>query len=440
MTRFYIHKLGCPKNDVDADYLAGFLLQQHLQQTDDPALAEIVIVNSCGFIAAAKEESIEAILQLARLKQEGNLRKLILTGCLAQRYASELASQMIELDGIFGLNDVHEIVGILNNGSERRVVRSDPPSIYPDYTYPRAVTPDEQYAYIKISDGCDNRCSYCAIPDIRGRFRSRTPESIVDEAKYLIDQGKKELILVSQEATAYGRDLCQKPQLIPLLDRLSGLAGDFWLRLMYLHPGRLEPELIDYVIDNPRICSYFDIPLQHISDRLLKDMNRRISRDRIETILEQIRRHRGEAAIRTGFIVGFPGETDDDFEMLCRFVEEQRFDRLGAFVYSREEGTPAAIFQNQVDEKIAQDRYDTLMEIQREIAFANNERQVGQVLDVLVDEIDPGDDCAVGRSQFDAPDIDQTIKITGTGIAAGEFIRAVVTGCEGYDLVAGRRK
>jgi ribosomal protein S12 methylthiotransferase len=440
MKRFYIHKLGCPKNDVDADYIAGFLQKNNLQPTDDPASADLIIVNSCGFISAAKEESIDAIMQLAGFKKGDTSRKLVLTGCLAQRYAPELAAQIPELDGIFGLNDFQKITELLGNGSQPLLARSEVPRVYPDYAFTRAINPNEQFAYIKISDGCDNRCSYCAIPDIRGHFRSRTMAAIVDESRLLLDRGKKELILVSQESTAYGRDIYQKPQLLPLLDQLTALPGEYWIRLMYLHPARLEAELIDYIIDNPRICAYFDIPLQHISDKLLEAMNRRISRDRIEQILDHIRSHRERAAIRTGFIVGFPGETESDFELLCRFVEEKRFDRLGAFVYSREEETPAAALADQIDDKLAQERYDILMEIQRDIAFENNEQQVGIRLDVLVEEIDPASGETFGRTQFDAPEIDQTVRIKGTDHTAGEFVSVEVIAAEGYDLIAERRR
>ena len=440
MKRFYIHKLGCPKNDVDADYIAGFLQTNNLQATDDPATADLIIINSCGFISAAKEESIDAIMQLAGLKKKDKDRKVVLTGCLAQRYAPELAAQIPELDGIFGMDDFQKITGLLGDGIQPMVARSEVSRVYPDYGFSRAINPSEQFAYIKISEGCDNRCSYCAIPDIRGHFRSRKIDAVVDEARLLLDSGKKELIFVSQEATAYGRDLYQQPQLLPLLDQLTALPGDYWIRLMYLHPARLEAELIDYIIDNPRICAYFDIPLQHISDRLLKAMNRRISRDRIEQILDHIRSHRERAAIRTGFIIGFPGETESDFELLCRFVEERRFDRLGAFVYSREEETPAADFADQIDDKLARERYDILMEIQSEIAFENNELQVGKRLEVLVEEIDPASGETFGRTQFDAPEIDQTVRIKGTDHPVGKFVTVEVTAAEGYDLIAERRK
>jgi len=438
MKSFYIHRLGCPKNDVDAEYIAGFLQQQNLTEVDDPESADLLIVNSCGFIQPAKEESINAVLSLAGLKDITRSQKLVLTGCLSQRYAADLASEIPELDGVFGLADFTDISKLLSENSPRLVAQGENPETYPIYDFPRALRPGEAFAYIKISDGCDNRCSYCAIPDIRGHFRSKPIEAICDEAQYLLDNGKKELILVSQESTAYGRDLYRSARLIPLLDQLSGLDGEFWIRVMYMHPARLDEKLIDYMIDNRKICSYFDLPLQHIDDDLLRVMGRGVGRRQIEKLLERIRTGRERAAVRTNFIVGFPGETEEQFEQLCSFVETQRFDRLGAFVYSAEEGTAAAAFPEQVDEATKERRYNRLMELQQQIAFEINDDEVGRRMEVLIDEVDAAGKTAVGRTRFDAPEIDQSVRLDSGDTSPGDIVTVTITGCDGYDLLGER--
>ncbi|MCP4566379.1 MAG: 30S ribosomal protein S12 methylthiotransferase RimO [FCB group bacterium] len=435
MKTFYIHKLGCPKNDVDADYISGFLQQQQMLPTDNPDQADLLIINSCAFIQSAKEESIEAALKLAQLKEIGSEKKLILTGCLSQRYAEDLQKQMPELDGIFGLNNITDIPLIFEGKKGRVIARSENLRHFPEYDFRRTVNPDEVYGYLKISDGCDNRCSYCAIPDIRGPFRSRKIENIVDEARMLVDSGKSELILVSQESSAYGRDLYNRPQLLKLLDALGAIPGDFWLRIMYLHPARLQPELIEYMIDNSRICSYFDLPLQHISDRILKRMNRRVTRLQIEKLLERIRLHGDRVAVRTTFIVGFPGETDKEFDELAAFAAEQRFDRMGAFVYSAEEDTPASTLDRGIDEETAQDRYSQLMMMQQDIAFELNVEEKGRQLEVLVETVDKENGFSIGRTRYDAPEIDQSVRLDFVDAAPGSIVPALITGCDGYDLL-----
>ncbi len=435
MKTFYIHRLGCPKNDVDADYIAGYLKSLHLAETVSPESADLVIVNSCGFIQSAKEESIEAVLSLARLKQNSEGRRLVMTGCLSQRYADELHREMPELDGIIGLNDIEALRGIVNGGAGPIVARSDNPATYPVCQYPRAISGSDPYAYIKISDGCDNRCSYCAIPDIRGAFRSRPIDDIRREAEFLLEQGKRELILVAQESTAYGRDLYDQPQIIPLLENLSEIVGEFWIRVMYMHPARLEKELIDYMIDNRRICNYFDIPLQHINDDMLRSMGRRVGRRRIEELLTVIRAGNAASAIRTNFIVGFPGESDARFEELCRFVEDQRFERLGAFAYSAEDGTPAAGRTDQVPDETKEWRYHRLMEIQQKIVFERNRSEIDRRYDVIVDAIDTETGEAVCRTRFDAPEIDQTVRVKTGGLTPGEIKTVRITGCADYDLL-----
>jgi len=437
MKTFYIHRLGCPKNDVDADYIAGYLQSLNLSEADNPNDADLVIVNSCGFIESAKEESIAAALTLARLKHEAKGRKLVMTGCLSQRYADDLHREMPELDGIIGLNDI-EALGKIIDGGQPVVARSENPAVYPVCQYPRAVSATDPFAYIKISDGCDNRCAYCAIPDIRGAFRSRAIEDIRREAEFLLNRGKRELILVSQESTAYGRDLYGKPQIIRLLENLSEIGGEFWIRLMYMHPARLEQELIDYMIDNRSICSYFDLPLQHINDDMLRSMGRRVGRRQIEELITAIRAGDSAGAIRTNFIVGFPGESEAHFDELCRFVEDQRFERLGAFKYSAEEGTPAAGRPDQVPDDTKEWRYHRLMEIQQRIVFERNHSEIDRRYDVIVDAIDNETGEAICRTRFDAPEVDQTVRVKAGGLAPGDFATVRITGCADYDLLGER--
>ncbi|MEZ5359211.1 MAG: 30S ribosomal protein S12 methylthiotransferase RimO [Candidatus Zixiibacteriota bacterium] len=440
MKSFYLHKLGCPKNDVDAEYIAGFLRGHKLVEVDNPETADILIVNTCGFIQPAKEESIDAILELARIKEEYGNKKLIVTGCLSQRYADELASDIAEADGIFGIENFTEIEKLLGTKAKRIISRQSEESGYREYDFNRAVDASQPFAYLKISEGCDNRCSYCAIPDIRGNFRSRAIEKIVSEAEFLLKSGKKELILVSQECTAYGRDIYGERRLIALLEALSGLSGDFWLRIMYMHPARLDTELIDYMIDNGRICNYFDLPLQHIDDSLLRSMGRQVNRKKITDLLAYIRSREQRVVVRTNFILGYPGETEEMFEDLCWFIREQEFDRLGAFVFSPEEGTRAAELPGQIDDLTREKRYHRVMEIQRDIAFDKNEEDVGIVTDVLVDTVDRENNHAIARTRFDAPEIDQIVRLDCADINPGDIIRVKITGYDGYDLLGAREE
>jgi ribosomal protein S12 methylthiotransferase len=438
MKSFYIHRLGCPKNDVDADYLAGYLMNRGLSSANSPEEADLLIVNTCGFILPAKEESIEAIFEMTKLKQLDPDRKLIITGCLSQRYASALTDNMLEVDGVFGISGYKEIGDFIANPRNRITAPSKLTTAYQEYISKRIVQKLVPYAYIKISDGCDNHCSYCAIPLIRGRYRSRRIEIIIDEAQRLLDSGKKELILVSQESTRYGQDIYGQARLLRLLEALTSLQYDFWLRIMYLHPLRVTEELVDYIIDNPKICSYFDIPLQHISNRILKRMNRQIGRKQIEKVLNHIKDRDDKAAIRTTFIVGFPGETENDFDELYRFVDERRFERMGVFEYSSEENTPAESYADQIEGEVKNRRIDDLMLLQQRLAFERNENAVGATLEVMIDAADKRKCMATGRSRYDAPDIDQTVKVNDSRDNVGDVIPVIITGSNGYDLL-GRR-
>jgi ribosomal protein S12 methylthiotransferase len=432
--KFYVHKLGCPKNDVDADYIAARLIAGGHEPVGDPKQAESVIVNTCGFILPAKEESINEILRLGLLKQEGRLKTLYAAGCLAQRYGDELVAGLPELDGVFGLGAIDSLAEAVNTSSKvaKAVKREARLLSYVSYTQ-RHISDDYPYAYLKISDGCNRGCSYCAIPGIRGKYRSRPVESIVREAQFLADNGKQELILVSQEATLYGFDLKDRPTLIDLLQALEAIEGVRWIRVMYLHPAQLELELIEYLADDNKTLNYFDLPLQHVSSDVLTAMGRPIDRAGIEWLIRTIRTISPEAVLRTNFIVGFPGETEAQFEELKDFVVEYEFDRMGVFAYSREEGTLAAALDNQIPEKIKFKRRDELMTLQQEIAFAQNESLIGTVQEIIIDSMN-GNAAAVGRTRGDCPEIDQEVFVSGGNLAAGDVISVRIDSAEGYDL------
>jgi ribosomal protein S12 methylthiotransferase len=434
--KFYIHKLGCPKNDVDADYLAARLIAAGHKPVADPAAADSVIVNTCGFIQDAKQESIDAILELARLKQKGAVRRLYATGCLSQRYGDELLDDMPELDGAFGLGMLDAVAEAVTGASRsRQVVRQDVRQLaYLDWTS-RFLTDQLPYAYVKISDGCDRLCSYCAIPQMRGRYRSRPMESILNEARFLADNGKKELILVSQEATLWGSDLMGRPGLVDLLSGLDKVSGVEWIRLLYLHPARTNPDLVDYLASDNKTLCYFDLPLQHVNTELLHLMKRESKRDTIEKLLDGIRKRAPQAVLRVSFMVGFPGETEANFEELSDFVRAQRFHRLGVFLFSAEEGTAAAEFPNQIQESVKIQRMDLLMTLQQEIAFDRNNSLIGQTVEVIIDTVDSKSQ-AVGRTRGDCPEIDQQVLVGGQGFEVGEISRVRVDGAEGYDLIA----
>lgn len=432
--KFFVHKLGCPKNDVDADYISARLIDAGHEPVTDPEKADSVIVNTCGFIRDAKEESIDAILELARLKKSGNLKTIYAAGCLTQRYGDEMLKDMPELDGAFGLGALDPIAEAVTDSTRlKATVRQDVRQLaYLDWKS-RFISDPFPYTYLKISDGCDRICSYCAIPGMRGQFRSRPVESILNEAKFLAENGKRELILVSQEATLWGSDMGHGVQLLSLLEQLEAIEGIEWIRLMYLHPARTSNDLIDYMAaDNKTVC-YFDLPLQHISTEILRGMKRETNRRTIEALLEQIRSRAPNAVIRTGFMVGFPGETDDHFDELYEFVAANEFDRLGAFTFSPEEGTKAEQLQGQIAEEVKFERLDRLMLLQGEIAFERNNSLIGNIMEVIIDTAEP-DKPAVGRTYGDCPDVDQTVLIDGANPGVGQFCKVRINSAEGYDL------
>ncbi|MEA3297661.1 MAG: 30S ribosomal protein S12 methylthiotransferase RimO [candidate division Zixibacteria bacterium] len=434
--KFYIHKLGCPKNDVDADYICARLIDQGHVVVSSPEKAESIIVNSCCFIEPAKEESIENILSLAQLKDRGVLQALYVSGCLSQRYGDELLSAMPEIDGAFGIGELDAIAETISSSVKPdKAIRTPPGKLcYLDWTQ-RYIADNFPYAYLKISDGCNHGCTYCAIPGIRGRFRSRPMSSILEEARFLAMNGKKELVLVSQDATSYGRDLRDKIGLVDLLRELDRIEEVNWIRLLYLYSGQIDNELIDYMVSDNKTLSYFDLPLQHINSDILAAMGRKIDRAAIEDLLAKIRSGNSKAVLRVTFIVGFPGETKAQFEELYDFTITQRFEHMAAFMYSAEEGTRAVKMDRQVRTSTKAQRLDRLMSLQREIAFDRNVSLIDTFSDVIIDSVE-SDGVAFGRTQGDCPEIDQEVLVHGGNPGVGDIVRVQITDADGYDLKA----
>jgi len=433
--KFFIHKLGCPKNDVDADYIAAKLVAEGHQPVDSAEAADSVLVNTCGFITAAKEESINSLLGHAELKKQGKLKSLLATGCLTQRYGDEMLKEMPELDGAFGHGALDSIARAVGKGSHRpeRTVKLETRKLgYISWKH-RFISDPYPYAYVKISDGCDRACTYCAIPGMRGKFRSRPIDSILTEARFLAANGKKELILVSQEATCYGYDLPGQPGILELCKALEEVDGIEWIRLMYLYPAALTDELIEYMAADNKTLNYYDLPFQHVNTDILSRMRRRVEREHIEHMISRIRSTSDDAIIRTTFIVGFPGETQVQFEELREFVAEYAFDRMGVFPYSPEDGTEAEQMPGQIPEPVKVARIDELMNLQREIAFEKNNLLIGQKRRVIIDAID-ADGTGLGRTNGDCPEIDQEVLVTGANVSAGSLYDVLIESADGYDL------
>jgi len=432
--RVYVQKLGCPKNDVDAEYIASRLVHDGHELVASPEAADTIIVNTCGFILPAREESINEILRLGQLKKAGMLRRLYAAGCLTQKHGDELLQGMPELDGAFGHGVLDSLAEAVGSGSTfTKTVKIETRKLGYLSWRDRLIFDNLPYAYLKISDGCDRRCAYCTIPSMRGRFRSRPLESILREAEHLAANGKKELILVSQEATMWGNGLHKTTNIIAMLEALDRVPGVQWIRLMYLHPATLTNEVIDYMAaTGNKTLPYFDLPLQHVNDDILKRMRRVVDRAGIERLLDRVRTSAPQGTLRTTFIVGFPGETEKRFRELMSFIEAWQFDRLGIFPYSVEEGTPAQRMAGHVSERVKHQRVDAAMTLQREIAFAKNERLAGSSVDVLIDTVSDGR--AVGRTRADCPDIDQEVHVSGRSLAIGSICRVRIDSAEGYDL------
>ena len=439
--------LGCPKNLVDSETMLGLIHEENYEITNDPSEAEIIIVNTCGFIESAKEESINTILQMAEYKKSGSCKYIIVTGCLSQRYAEELFNELPEADAIAGVEVYDEIGSIIKRvmNGERFIMleRSKPDVIYTskETFLPRILTTPSYTAYLKIAEGCDNCCSYCAIPKIRGPYRSKPMEQVLKEAKALADNGVKELIVVAQDTTRYGEDLPGgKLLLADLLKELNKIESLKWIRVMYCYPNNFTDELIETFASLDKVCKYVDLPLQHASNRLLASMNRYDTIEEVETLLAKLRKRIPGIIIRTTFIVGFPGETDADFEELKEFVEQQRFENAGVFAYSQEDGTVAGAMPNQIPDEIKQERYHELMALQAQISEEIHKDTEGQTLEVLVEGIEEdGSGLHYGRSYREAPDIDGLVFIENPGdIKPGCFVKVNILQGFTYESVGER--
>lgn len=433
--------LGCVKNLVDTELMLGILRDGGVELIDEPAEADVLVVNTCGFIDAAKEESIQTILQMAAYKQTGRCRGLIVTGCLGQRYQQELLDELPEVDVILGTaawGRIQEAVRLALEG--RRALFIDALNTLYDETTPRVTTTPSYSAYIKVAEGCNNCCTYCVIPSVRGAFRSRPVESIVAEVRQLAARGVREINLVAQDTTSYGKDLYGEPQLVALLRQLAALEGVEWIRLLYCYPRYFSDELIALMAEEPKICHYVDLPLQHIHDDVLAAMNRRDRRTDIEALLLRIRRAMPDVALRTSFIVGFPGETEEQFAFLEQWLEKARFDHVGVFPYSREEGTPAAAMAAQVPEEVKQERYHRLMAQQSKVSEEINRSLEGRELDAIITGVDDAQpQVALARSYREAPDVDGQIYVENAAsrqFAVGDGVRLRIVQGFSYDLVA----
>lgn len=431
--------LGCPKNLVDAEVMLGVLTQQGYEITMDEKEADVIIVNTCSFIKEAREESVDAILDLADRKKDGKCKTLVVAGCLPQRYQQELAKELDEVDIFIGTGDYPRVAEILAGHAAQSgqiCFVSDPNYIY-DETLPRLNSSPGWYAYLKIGEGCSNCCTYCVIPSLRGPYRSRPMDALVAEAEKLVKGGVRELILVSQDITRYGSDLPNGTTLAALIRRLADIPDLKWIRLLYAYPDGISDELIDLLKNEPKLCKYLDIPIQHISDNVLKRMRRRSGEEQIRTLISRLRSEVPDITLRTSLIVGFPGETVDDFILLTQFVEKTQFDRLGVFCYSKEEGTVAAGMPDQVSERIKRERYRKLMKVQARLSFRRNRAMVGQIEQVIVEGFSEETELLLkGRTSRQAPDIDGQVYITSGHADIGDIVACKITDSSDYDLVA----
>ena len=413
--------LGCSKNKVDSEHLAALLENRYLIRHDSDQKADVVIINTCGFIGDAQEESIDCILEYAELRKQNKISKLYVVGCLSQRFRKELQEEIQEVDGFYGVESVNLIAA--------DILKEEPAK---DYCSRRVLSTPKHYAYLKISEGCNRRCAFCAIPLIRGGHVSVPMENLLEEAKILAKKGVKELILIAQDLTYYGNDLYGKSRIVELVKELCKIDGFEWIRLHYGYPLGFPDELLDLMRENPKVCHYIDLPLQHISTHLLKAMRRGVDRQQTIGFVENVRKHVPDIAFRTTFIVGFPDETEEDFEELCQFVRDMRFERAGVFAFSPEEGTPAYEMEDDVPDEVKQERVDKLMEIQQNISLEINGLRVGKIEKVLVDRLEG--DYYIGRSQYDSPEVDDEILIPAdVELEIGQFYKVKITQADYFD-------
>lgn len=429
--------LGCDKNRVDAEKMLGLLGLSGYEVTDDESQADVIIVNTCSFISDAKQESIDTILQMASWKKSGRCKALIATGCMAQRYADEIREQLPEVDAIVGTTAYDSIAEVVDRALQGE--RSERLDDLKKIALPegrRVLTTGGHFAYLKIAEGCDKHCTYCAIPSMRGPFRSVPMEELVDEAKRLAADGVKELILVAQETTLYGTDLYGRKCLHELIHELAKIDGIVWIRVLYCYPEEIYDGLIECMKSEKKLVHYLDLPIQHSNDQILRRMGRRTSEADLRRIIRKLRDEVPDIILRTTLICGFPGESEEQFEDLCRFINEMEFDRLGVFTYSQEEGTPAALMDGQIDEETKLTRRDELMELQQEISADLNERMKGREIDVLIEGYVPNENVYIGRGYGDAPDVDGFIFVSSEeNLETGDFVRVKITGASEYDLI-----
>lgn len=431
--------LGCDKNLVDTEMMLGQLSEEGFTFTDDETQAEVIVVNTCCFINDAKEESINTILEMAELKKQGTLKALVVTGCLAQRYKEEIQTEIPEVDCILGTTAIDQIVEAVKevlDGQQVGLKHVEDINRKPVYGKKRIMTTGGHYAYMKIAEGCDKHCTYCIIPKIRGNFRSVPMEALIEEAKGLVEQGVKEIILVAQETTLYGQDLYGRKALPELLDKLNEIPGLYWIRILYCYPEEVTDELIDAIKRNKKVCHYLDIPIQHGSDAVLKRMGRRTNEEQLRDIVEKLRREIPDICLRTTLISGFPGETEEDHEAVMHFVDDLEFDRLGVFTYSPEEDTPAAMMADQIEEEVKEDRRAEIMELQQEIAYEKADAMIGQKVMVMIEGKVADENAYVGRSYKDAPNVDGYVFVnTSLNLMTGDFVPVIITGSYEYDLI-----
>ena len=426
--------LGCPKNQVDGEIMLEKLKKNNFTVVQSIEEADVMIINTCGFIADAKAEAIENILEIAEYKKAGLISAIVVTGCLAERYQHEIIKEIPEVDAVIGIGANADIVKTCQKALLGIKTEQFPDKCYLPLNDARVLSTPSHWAYLKLSDGCDNKCSYCAIPLIRGKYRERTMESIVAEAVMLADKGVKELILVAQDTTKYGMELYKEYKLPELLKQLCKIEKIEWIRLFYCYPDRVTDELIDVIAKEEKICSYIDIPLQHCNEKMLKSMNRNGSYDSLKNLLIDMKQRICGLSLRTTFMVGFPNESEEDFEELCNFVKDIKFDKMGCFAYSPEEDTPACTFDNQIDEDIKARRAEVLMDIQYSITEQANRSRVGNIYKVIVDE--KNGNKYIGRSYLDSPEIDSGIFFTSDkDFNEGDFVQVKITDFDGYDLI-----
>lgn len=434
MANIFLITLGCPKNQVDSEIIAGIISREKkFQLVDDCYYADIVIINTCGFIQDAKEESIQTIFEAVQLKEKGIIKGIIVSGCLTQRYPEEIFNEIPEIDAVLGTGTFGKINGVIDAVLEgKRINNIGSPAFNYDSSLPRILT-QKHYAYVKIAEGCNNNCSYCSIPKIRGPYYSRPMEDIQDEVKILTDSGVKEIIIIAQDITRYGEDIYGKRVLVKLLERLLENNDIKWLRLMYAYPESITDELLELMAKEDRICNYLDIPIQHSSDRIRKLMNRRGSREDLLLLIKKVQSYIPDIVLRTSLIVGFPGESTEDFQDLLNFVQEVSFGRLGVFKYSAEEGTAAYNIRPQIPDKIKIERQAKIMEFQQKISYNNNQSMLNKELEVIVDEIT--DAAILARTKYDAPDIDNQVYLPFSNLRIGDIRSCIIKQAYEYDLI-----